>query len=123
MSLAVQLRLPTDALAEPSWTGQKTLAYAVDSTMTSLAKHAMNVVSIVKIVEEEKILGWLVVYDDPSTQRPADYIELTDDYGVVLAIAWFDRFGIERMVVDRGILEEKDQLDGVLVPVLAGIAI
>jgi len=123
LSLALPLRLPTDGLAEPNWNGRKTSAYEVDSTTKLRAKHEMNVVSVVEIVAEEKLLGQLVVYDDPSTQRPVDYIELTNDHGVVLAIAWFDRFGIERMVVDRGILEEKEQLEGVLVPVLTGIAV
>jgi hypothetical protein len=78
-----------------------------------------------KIVEHVvvKIVGRVVVYDDPTTQRPADYIELYNSTGNLVAVGWFDSYGIERMAVDRGLLEDRDELEGVLVIVLDGEAV
>jgi len=86
-------------------------------------KQSMSVVASHRIAAGERIIGQLLVYDDPKTKRPADYMELVSNWGSVIAAVWFDQFGIERMVVDRGLLEDQDQLEGVLVPVLAGIAV
>jgi len=63
------------------------------------------------------------VYTDVTTQRPADYWELYDRNGDLLAVSWFDRFGVQMTAVDRGILEEKDRLEGILVVVLTGESI
>ena len=63
------------------------------------------------------------VYDDVTTERPADYWELYDKNGGLLAISWFDRSGVQMTAVDRGILEEKDRLDGILVVLLTGDSI
>ena len=87
------------------------------------AKNSMSVVASQRIAAGERIIAQLVIYDDPTTKRPADYMELMSRWGGVIAAVWFDRFGIERMVVDRGLLDEKDQLEGVLVLVLAGVAV
>ena len=70
-----------------------------------------------------QIVGSVVVYDDPTTQRPTDYIELYNNTGNLVAVGWFDRYGIERMALDRGLLEDRDELEGVLVVVLDGEAI
>jgi hypothetical protein len=51
---------------------------------------------------------------DSRTQRPADYIELYNNTGNLVAVRWFDTYGIERMAVDRGLLEDRDKLEGVL---------
>jgi hypothetical protein len=67
--------------------------------------------------------GAVVVYDDPATARPEDYFELYDNDGDLVAAAWFDRFGIRRMVVDRGLVEEKSDLEGVFVTLLEGDSI
>ena len=88
-------------------------------------------ISILPITVEAKIVGHLVVktvgrvvvYDDPTTQRSADYIELYNNTGNLVAVGWFDRYGIERMAVDRGLLEDRDELEGLLVVVLDGEAV
>ena len=67
-----------------------------------------------------KTVGRVVVYDDPTTQRSADYIELYNNTGNLVAVEWFDSYGIERMAVDRGLLEDRDKLEGVLVVVWMG---
>ena len=73
--------------------------------------------------EVVKIVGRVVVYDDPTTQRSADYIELYNNTGNLVAVGWFDSYGIERTAVDRGLLDDRHELDGVLVVVLDGDAV
>ena len=51
------------------------------------------------------------------------YWELYDKNGDLLAVSWFDKAGVQRTAVDRGILEEKDRLEGILVVVLTGDSI
>jgi hypothetical protein len=60
------------------------------------------------------------VHKDVSTQRHVDYSELYDDAGDLLAVTWFDKFGIQRTAVDRGIVEEADKFEGVFVVILEG---
>jgi hypothetical protein len=67
--------------------------------------------------------GAVVMYDDPKTPRPVDYLELYDNDGDLVAVGWFDRFGIRRMAVDRGLVEEKKDLEGVFVTLLEGESI
>jgi hypothetical protein len=87
--------------------------------------HDMSVVSFSPWVVEGEVLGTMAayVYTDVTTERPADYWELYDKNGDLLAVSWFDRSGIQRTAVDRGILEEKDRLEGILVVVLTGDSI
>jgi hypothetical protein len=63
------------------------------------------------------------VYDDPTTARPADYFDLYDNVGDLVAVGWFDRFGIRRVAVDRGLVEEKNDLEGVFVTLVEGDSI
>ena len=73
--------------------------------------------------EVVKTVGRVVVYDDPTTQRSADYIELYNNTGNLVAVGWFDSYGIERIAVDRGLLDDSHELEGVLVVVLDGEAV
>lgn len=79
-----------------------------------------TLVSFSPVIVEAEIVGTVAIYDNTATQRPADYSELYDTAGQLLAIRWFDRFGIERMAVDRGFLDRADEPEGVLVVVLDG---
>jgi hypothetical protein len=65
-------------------------------------------------------VGALAVYDDPRTARPEDYIELYDNDGQLVAVGWIDRFGIERIAVDRALLENREDLNGTFVTVVDG---
>ena len=40
--------------------------------------------------------GIMTVYDDAATKRPLDYAQIYNPSGELLAIFWFDRFGILR---------------------------
>jgi len=72
------------------------------------------------IVVEGEALGTGVIYDDPATKRRADYSELYNNAGYLLAVSWFDKFGIERLAVDRGVAEDAGMIEGVFVILLDG---
>jgi hypothetical protein len=93
--------------------------------ITGPGQHEMSLVSFQPWVVQGEVLGTLAayVYDDVTTERPVDYWELYDKNGDLLAVSWFDRSGVQRIAVDRGILEEKDRLEGILVVVLTGDSI
>jgi len=84
------------------------------------AMHALVLVSVASVVLDDETLGDVVAYDDPTTKRPADYFELYDSEGNLLAIGWYDRFGIRRIAVDRGLFDEAQQPQGVFVTLLDG---
>jgi len=90
---------------------------------TQLEQHSLTLVSSSPLVVEGQTLGEVIVYDDPTTKRPEDYFELHDNPGDLIAVGWFDRFGIERMAVDRGILDGEDELEGVFVSLSEGDSI
>src|SRR5215468_4858305 len=72
-------------------------------------------ISTVPCIVEGNIIGEFIVYDDPTTERLVDYWELYDNDGDRVAISWFDRFGIERLAIDRGLVDEGDKLEGAFV--------
>jgi hypothetical protein len=43
--------------------------------------------------------------------------------GDLVALGWFDQFGIQRVAVDRGLLESRDEVEGVYVFFLEGDSI
>ena len=75
------------------------------------------------VVADGKTLGALLIYDDPRTKRPDDYIELYDNGAHLVAVEWYDQFGIQRFAVDRGLLEPGYALSGIFVTLLSGDAI
>jgi len=87
--------------------------------------HDMTLVAIQPWVVEGQVLGTMAayVYTDVTSERPADYWEIYDNNGDLLAVSWFDRSGAQRTAVDRGILEQKDRVEGILVVVLTGDSI
>ena len=89
---------------------------------TGAEQHEMRLVSVDPWVIEGNVMGAVAayVYDDMSTERPADYWEFYDSEVNLLAVSWFDKFGIQRTAVDRGIIEQEDKLEGVFIVVLDG---
>jgi hypothetical protein len=81
-------------------------------------KDRLILMSIVEVTVGREILGAIAAYDDAATARPADYLELYNNAGALLAVTWFDRFGIERLAVDRALAEDTNKLEGVFVLVI-----
>jgi hypothetical protein len=84
------------------------------------SKEGLTLVSMIPLNAGQHLWGGVAAYDDPSTTRPADYLELFNSVGALLAVGWFDQFGIERVAVDKGLIEETDDLQGVFVLLLTG---
>lgn len=91
-------------------------------TVTGPERHQISLVSFDTWVIEGEVMGAVAtyVYDDVSSKRPADYWEFYDKEGNLLAVSWYDRLGIRRIAVDRGIVEEQGELEGIFVVVLDG---
>jgi hypothetical protein len=88
-----------------------------------LPQVSLTLISLSPLIANGQPVGAIAVYDDPTTQRPADYLEVFDSEGALAVVSWFDRFGIERLVVDRALIEGGDELQGVFVAVLDGESI
>jgi len=90
--------------------------------VTGPEQHDTRLVSFDPWVVEGEVMGTVAayVYNDVTTERPADYWELYDKEGNLLAVSWFDQFGIQRTAIDRGIAEQEDKLEGIFVVVLDG---
>lgn len=80
----------------------------------------LTLVSLSPVIANGQAAGAIAIYDDPTTGRPADYIEVLNREGVVVMVSWFDSFGIERLVVDRALLDGGQELEGVIVAVVNG---
>ena len=89
-------------------------------TVAGLEHPSLTLVSFSSLLIAGNTVGKVLIYDDPTTKRPADYFELYDADDDLFAVSWFDRFGIQRVAVDRGLLEEADKLEGVFVILLEG---
>jgi hypothetical protein len=84
---------------------------ATEQEIVTAPEHQeMTLISSQSWVVEGEVLGRLAayVYNDVTTERPVDYWELYDKQSNLLAVSWFDKFGIQRTAVDRGIVEERD---------------
>jgi hypothetical protein len=120
LNLLAALFFSAPLRAEPALTSYQPLAQEVFSPVWALEKHELTPMAVASLVVGDKTVGVIAVYDDPATDRPTDYLELYDDTGRLLALGWFDRFGIERVAADRGFVEGKNDLEGVFVILLAG---
>jgi hypothetical protein len=85
-----------------------------------LAQVPLTLVSIAPLLGNGQTVGAMAIYDDPSTPRRVDYLEVFDGGGALVAVNWFDRFGIERLIVDRALVEGGPELEGVFVAVVDG---
>lgn len=88
-----------------------------------LTGRSLNLISLSQVVAGGQKIGLVAVYDDPATRRTEDYVELYDSDGDLLVVGWFDRFGIQRIAMDRAVLEGESELHGVFVTVVDGESI
>jgi hypothetical protein len=85
-------------------------------------QHNMTLVSVERWVVDGEVAGFIAsyVYKDVTTERPADYLELYDKETDLVAVSWFDQFGIQRVAIDRGIVQGEGKLEGTFIAVLDG---
>ena len=113
LGLIVQLFVVGHAVAQPVEVTDNASGWEIPDTAS---KDGFLVpISTVPCIVEGDIVGYFTAYDDPTTERSVDYWELHDNDGDLVAISWFDRFGIERLAIDRGLVNEGDKLEGAFV--------
>jgi hypothetical protein len=116
-NFALQLgSVPRLDAAPPEISEHKT----VQKVALAPSNEGLTLVSMIPLHAGGRLWGGVAAYDDPSTTRPADYVELFNNVGALLAVGWFDPFGIERVAVDKGLFEEAEDLQGVFVLLLTG---
>ena len=120
LSLLAALFFSAPLWAQPTKTSDQPLAQNFFFPVWALERHELTQIALASMVVGDKTVGIVAVYDDPATERAADYLELYDNAGHLLPVSWFDRFGIERVAADRGFLEGKNELEGVFVVFLDG---
>ena len=115
LALVAQLFFFEYVAMEPLEAGNKLSGQEISLPALALEEHHLTLVSFSQLVVEGEIVGAVAAYHDPATKRPVDYWELYNSEGGLSAVGWFDRFGIQRTAVDRGLLDSEDKLEGVFV--------
>lgn len=118
-----QMYAVAHSYAEPLQIENQGSAHESYRSVSLPEKDSLALVSVVPLKAGTEVLGAIAAYDDAATIRPADYLELYNNVGALLAISWFDGFGIERLAVDRALTEDADKLEGVFVLLITGESI
>jgi len=80
----------------------------------------MTIVDHIMFVDSG-VAAILIFYDDKTTERELDYIEVYDVEGNLLLLSWIDKTGVCLVAMDRGLLNSDDpEVDGTLVMVGVG---
>jgi hypothetical protein len=53
-------------------------------------RNHLRLISMLPVTVEGEIVGRVAVFDDSTTQRSADYLELHNNTGNLVAVSWFD---------------------------------
>ena len=88
-----------------------------------LTRASLHLVRLIPVMSGQETLGVIAIYDNPMTRRADDYLELRDDGGQIVAISWFDRFGIRQLTLDRGFLNGEGRFERVFVTLVSGESI
>jgi hypothetical protein len=120
MGLCLQLPFLASTHAEIMQASDRVLPLEMLVPASGLDPRSLGLVSVSPLVIKGEIIGELAEYDDPGTKRPVDYLEVCDRAGYVLAVGWFDRFGILRMALDHALFVHRDEREGVFVSFLEG---
>lgn len=91
-----------------------------NESRVDLPRRPPTVGKSVPLVVRGVALGTAVIYNSPRAGKPGDYLEFYNPTGNLVAVVWFDRFGIRRTAVDRSFLRGEKRLEGVFVPVEDG---
>jgi hypothetical protein len=83
-------------------------------------KQKMKLIGLLTPKAHAGIAGSMAVYDNLATERIGDYAEIYNLKGALIAIIWFDEFGILRTAIDRGVVLHKKDVEGVLVLIMSG---
>ena len=90
------------------------------SLPTTGTMHQLTLVSLSPMLVGGEVVGSIAIYDDPNTKNPGDLRAYYDKAGDILVMYWFDKFGIGRLAVDRGVFERSHNPQKVFVVFLEG---
>jgi hypothetical protein len=99
--------------------GSESFATASSASASSIQNQALTLIALLPMHSEGATLVQMAVYDDAKTERRGDVAVIYGVAGEPLILSWFDRFGIRRIAVDRGLLEA-NRLEGVFVVLIDG---
>jgi len=71
--------------------------------------HQLTLVSLFPMFIGGEVVGSIAIYDDPNTKNPGDLRMYYDNAGDILVMYWFDKFGIGRLALDRGVFERSQK--------------
>jgi len=71
--------------------------------------HQLTLVSLFPMLIGGEVVGSIAIYDDPNTKNPGDLRMYYDNAGDILVMYWFDKFGIGRLALDRGVFERSQK--------------
>ncbi len=94
-------------------------ANSATRSTASIQNQALTLIALLPVTSEGATLVQMAVYDDAKTERRGDFAVIYGAAGEPLILSWFDRFGIRRIAVDRGLLEA-NRLEGVFVVLIEG---
>jgi hypothetical protein len=121
LTASVWLWFAASAHAEVAQTGDPWSPQQIFRSASAI--QSLVLVSSAALEEENATVGYVLVYDDPGTKRSEDYFELYDSWGSLVAVGWYDRFGIQRIAVDRGLFDDAQEPQGVFVTLVDGSSI
>jgi hypothetical protein len=108
-----------DVTAEPTQ-ALDPLQKEIDAPVPQPESRGLFLIYSVPVTNGEAIIGRIAVYDDRTTARFPDVAALYDAADDLVALGWFDRFGIQRIAIDNGIVKQTGKLEGQFVFVLEG---
>ena len=121
LGLVAQLFFFEYVAAEPLEAGDNLSGQEISLPALALEEHHLTLVAFSQLVVEAKSWErWL-----PIMIQPPKGLSITGSSTTVKAasaVGWFERFGIQRLAVDRG-LEDEDKLEGVFVLLSEGDSI
>ena len=91
-----------------------------DLPAMDLPERPLSVGNSIPLIVHGVVVGTAVLYNSPDRAKPGDYLEFYNPKGNLVAVVWFDRFGIRRAAVDRSFFRGKSKLEGVFVSVEDG---
>jgi len=114
LGLVTQLFFFGYVAMEPLEAGDNLSGQEISLPALALEEHHLTLVAFSQLVVGAKSWErWL-----PIMIQPPKGLSITGSSTTVKAasaVGWFERFGIQRLAVDRGLLEDEDKLEGVFV--------
>jgi len=120
IAIGALLALDT-VLVMPAHAAEEAALAKVTPTLGS-EQRSLKLIAVSPVLAGGHAAGAIAIYDDPVTRRPEDYLEMYDTGGDLVLVAWFDAFGIQRVAMERALLEGRGPR-GDFVVFVAGVEI